>query len=63
MYKITVPININTLERNGFDKTLAELKRVDAERILLCFEPAPTQEEEQNNIDLLKKYCPIFKSL
>lgn len=62
MYKITVPVYNGNLERNGRQRTLEEVKRFDAKRVILCLDTYETDEEKRSRaMDTLRENCRFFK--
>lgn len=62
MYKISVPIMNCNLSRNGRDRTLAELKRFNAERVFLALDTYELDSAKRSEtLDLLKDNCSFFK--
>jgi len=62
MYKITVPVLNRNLKRNGREQTLALLRRLDAERVILalgCYETDTSRQKEA--FDELADNCRFFK--
>lgn len=49
MYKISVPVYSSTAERCGRDKILKELRRLDAERVMLALDTYQTDAEKHRN--------------
>ena len=62
-YKVSVPVINDTVERNGKERIAADLKLLDAERIILaldCYEL--DLEKRQKALDALKSNCEYFHS-
>lgn len=63
MYKISVPVMNMSLQRNGRETTLRELRRLDAERVLLalkCYELDPARRKAE--LDALADNVAFFKA-
>ena len=62
MYKISVPIMNSVLKRADRDRTLAELKRFDCERVFLALGTYETDEQKRRLVmDELADNCRFFK--
>ena len=62
MYKISVPVMNSTVSRVGQEKTLAELRRFDAERVFLALDCYETDEERRRAaLAALTENCRFFK--
>ncbi|MEE1050232.1 MAG: hypothetical protein U0M60_22745, partial [Clostridia bacterium] len=62
MYKITVPIYNANLNRNGRMRTLEELKRFNAERVLLAIDTYEINTQKRERIlSELAENCKFFK--
>ena len=63
MYKITVPVMNENLKRNGRERTLAELRRFDAERVVLACDTYELDEKKQAEVFAeLADNAAFFKS-
>lgn len=62
-YKITVPLISNSAESMGLEEHLEELKRLNAERVLLSIERYYISEEtKKKELEALRRSCMFFKS-
>ena len=62
-YKITVPLISNSAESMGLEEHLEELKRLNAERVLLSIERYYISEEtKKKELEALRRSCAFFKS-
>lgn len=62
MYKITVPLMNRNIKRNGRERTLEELRRFDAERVLLALDRYELDVDKRRRaISELEDNCRFFK--
>lgn len=62
MYKITVPLMNRNIKRNGRERTLEELRRFDAERVLLALDRYELDiDKRRRAISELEDNCRFFK--
>lgn len=62
MYKLSVPIMLQTLSRYGADEYIEKLKKIKAERVFFAIGSYITDEEDKRGtFDSLKKFIPVFK--
>ena len=62
MYKITVPLMNSNLKRNDRERTLEELRRFDAERVLLALDRYELDTDKRRSaISELEDNCHFFK--
>lgn len=62
MYKITVPLMNRNIKRNGRERTLEELRRFDAERVLLSLDRYELDiDKRRRAISELEDNCRFFK--
>ena len=63
MYKISVPIINRRIDRMGRENLLAELKRLDAERVFLSLGIYPQDEEQRAELlRTVRENCAYFKA-
>ena len=62
MYKITVPLMNSNIKRNNRERTLEELRRFDAERVLLALDRYELDTDKRRSvISDLEDNCRFFK--
>lgn len=62
MYKITVPVNNGNLKRNNRERTLEELRKFDAERVLLALDRYELEPDKRRRvISELEDNCRFFR--
>ena len=62
MYKISVPIMLQTLPRYGADEYIKRLKKINAERVFLAADSYIIDEKKRKEmLSNLNKYIPVFK--
>ncbi len=63
MYKISVPIICQNIERQGREGILKKLKELDAERVFLAIETRTTDADRtRETMETLKRECEFFRS-
>lgn len=63
MYKVSVPVYLANLDRNGKEQTLEELKKIDAERVFFALSDGYCTDKDKRRemLALLRENCVFFR--